>query len=168
MIESRIANVTLGVLLGLTSTASTSSAQHVDQPPNAKVTVVNANTGLITAKPIAPGPVFSFKFDPGQVPFTINIDQKVWRRDERVSFNADYDFCCTIAPAEASYGRPLRTKPFTTYAAESTSHSLECDGVAQRSFPRGGHRCFPKATLISSGKNPDGSGATYSWTCACS
>jgi len=159
-------------VVALASTAGLSRAQPVQWPPNGKVTAVNANTGIITAQPVGAGPTFYFKWELGAVPATVTVDHLVWRRNEKVSLNAYVSFCCTIVPSQAIGILPLRTNVSTiratSYAAESTARARECDAVAQKGFTRGGHRCTPSGALMSSGKKPDGSGATYSWTCACS
>lgn len=147
-----------------------SSAQPQPQQPCCRVTAIDATSGIVNAKPIGTGATFRFKFDSGAVPSTLRVDQFVWVHGEKASINGSQN-CCTILPTIPNPRTLLGTRISgtyrTSYSAESTSRVSECGQVAQRSFPQGGHRCAPKATMISSGKNPDGSEATYNWTCAC-
>jgi len=150
--------------------ATMSSAQPSIPPACCHIAAIDVVSGIVTAKPIETGAAFKFKFDSG-VPNALKVDQLVWARGGKVSLNGTTN-CCTILPgsskARGLLGIGSSRSPEKSYSAESTSHVRECDQVALRSSPRGGQKCVPKSTMISSGKNPDGSDATYSWTCVCS
>ena len=170
MINTRFAQTVLviGVALGTVSIGS--SAQPSIPPACCHITAIDGSRGVVTAKPMDTGAAFRFKFDSGSLPGRLKVDQPVWAGGGKVSLNGTQN-CCTIIPAapnaRALLGAKTSSSYQTAYSAESTSHARECDQVAQRSFPQGGHKCIPKATMISSGKSPDGSHATYSWTCVC-
>ena len=153
------------------ATSATSSAQPAVPPPCCRITAIDASSGVVTAKPIDTNSAFRFRFDSGAIPGTLKIDQFVWSREQKVSLNGTQN-CCTIIltdqKARSLLGTKVSSSHVTSYAVDSTSHVGECDQVALRSFPQGGHKCIPQSTMISSGKNPDGSNATYGWTCVCS
>jgi hypothetical protein len=160
------------VLSSLALAASTAlSAQPAMQPPCCRVASIDVSTGVVTARPIDTGSAFKFRFDSGVLPSSLKVDQLIWARGGKVSLNGTQN-CCTIVPgATKTRGLLDIMAPRSherSYSAESTSHVRECDEVALRSSPRGGQKCNPRSTMISSGKNPDGSDATYSWTCVCS
>lgn len=161
----------LFVFVALVSISSAARAQPSSPVACCRITSIDAQSGLVAAKQMDTGAPFNFKFDSGPVPATLKIDQLVWARGGKVSLNGTQN-CCTIVTSRTAPGFALREKnsssPRTSYAAESTAHAQECDQVAHSSFPSGGHTCVPKGAVISSGKNRDGSDATYSWTCACS
>ena len=159
------------VLVALVTATTVAAGQPSIQPPCCRVESIDTQAGLVTAKPIQSGAAFNFKFDSGPIPSNLQIHQFVWARGGKVSLTGTQN-CCTIVPSASTFGAPVRGNAVgshsTSYAAESTARVRECDQAAVTSFPRGGHTCTPKGTVISSGKKPDGSDATYSWTCACS
>ncbi len=159
------------------------------------VVSVDARTGVVTAKVIATGATFHFMFgwfDPklgigpvdglgpvdgaklqpalGFGPIeaqkgaaTLHVGQQIWANAHgKVSVNG-VTACCgvitKIGPAGMKVGPPQ---------IEYDAHIAGCNAVAASTFPQGGHTCVPLATMTTSGKNPDGSDATYSWTCVCS
>jgi hypothetical protein len=88
----------------------------------------------------------------------LHLGEAVWvSRGGRVSLTGR-DPCCGVV------GKSLGGR---SYSADSTARVAECTRVAKTSYP-GNHDCFPKGSLISSGKRPDGADATYTWNCACS
>lgn len=154
---------------GFALAISTVSSGQAVPPPCCRITAIDASSGVITAKPIDTNAAFRFTFDSGTIPGTLKIDQFVWSHGGKVSLNGAQN-CCTIIPANQKGRSLLGTKISSgqgSYSADSTSHVRDCDQVALRSFPQGGHKCLPKSTMISSGKTSDGSEATYSWTCNC-
>src|SRR4051812_48963584 len=89
----------------------------------------------------------------------LHVGEAVWvSHGGRVSLTGR-DPCCGVI------GKSLGGR---SYSSDSLNRVAECARVAKTSYPDGGHDCFPKGLLISSGKSPDGSDATYSWTCTCS
>ncbi len=166
-----LAKALLVVGIAMIAMPTTSNTQPPAQQPCCHVTAIDASSGVVNAKPLGTGATFRFKFDSGTVPPTLRVDQFVWVHGEKASINGSQN-CCTILPTipnpRTLLGAKISGTYKTSYSAESTSRVSECDQVAQRSFPQGGHKCAPKATMISSGKSPDGSEATYNWTCACS
>jgi hypothetical protein len=164
-----VAQTTL--VIGLALAASTASSAQPQIPVACcRIAAIDVGSSVVTAKPMNTGSAFKFKFDSGVLPSTLKVDQLVWARGGKVSLNGTQN-CCTIIPGATKPRGLLEIMvPLSherSYSAESTSHVRECDEVALRSSPRGGQKCSPKSTMISSGKNPDGSDATYSWTCVC-
>lgn len=170
MINSPFSRGLRVALIALATAAATKSGAQTVYPPCCRTTAVDAASGVVTAIRLGTGATFKFKFDSGVLPSTVKVDQWVWGNEVRVSMTG-YPGCCTVLPASTDPAQPgtRASRGYeTAYSAESTSHVRGCDQVAQRSFPQGGHKCIPKSTMIASGKNPDGSRATYSWTCTCS
>jgi hypothetical protein len=159
------------VLAALVSASTVANAQPSQPVACCRVSSIDVESRLVAAKPMTGGATFNFKFDAGPIPATLKIDQLVWARGGKVSLNGTQN-CCTIVPSASARGLGPRGKGTGTatnsYAAESTARVRECNQAALTSFPRGGHTCTPKGTVISTGKRPDESDATYSWTCACS
>jgi hypothetical protein len=170
-------------------------APHTGTPCCA-VVAIDARTGVVTAKVLATGATFQFMFgwfDPklglgpvdGLGPIdaaklqpalgfgpvgalkgaaTLHVGAQVWANAKgRVSVNG-VTACCGVVKRLGS-GPAIKVGP---PQAEYDAHVAECDAVAASTFPQGGHLCQPLATMTMSGKNPDGSDATYSWTCVCS
>jgi len=170
MKHTLFATALLVVGSAIVAVPTSTNAQPPAQQPCCHIIAIDGSSGIVTAKPMGTGASFRFKFDSGALPPTLRVDQFVWVHGQKVSINGGQN-CCTMLPAIPNPGALLGNRISggykTSYSAESTSKVTECDQVAQRSFPQGGHKCAPKATMISSGKNPDGSDATYSWTCMC-
>lgn len=169
MIESRLTQILL--VAGASLLASSSAFAQPSMPaPCCQITAIDATRGVVSAKPASTGAAFNFKFDSGTLPSTLKVGQRVWSRGGKVSLNGVQN-CCTII-SSATVGRATITKfPVkfqASYASDSAAHVAECNQVAQTSFPQGGHTCVPRGAMVSSGKSPDGSDATYSWTCVCS
>jgi hypothetical protein len=170
MIESRLTRILFVAGLSLAAASSRGIAQPSMPPACCQITAIDTQHGVVTAKPATSGAAFNFKFDSGTLPSTLKVGQRVWARGGKVSLNGVQN-CCTIIPS-ATLGRAIIGKfPINyqaSYSSDSAAHVSECNQVAQTSFPQGGHTCVPKGAMVSSGKNPDGSDATYSWTCVCS
>ncbi|MGI8401232.1 MAG: hypothetical protein ACR2NS_06455 [Gemmatimonadaceae bacterium] len=107
---------------------------------------------------------------------TLKIGQKVWVSPGGKVSLTGRDPCCGVvaeypptgsSPGKGSGGLTKEPKR-QAYSIDSAARVSECNRTARTSFPNGGHVCFPKATLISSGTQPDGVDATYNWRCACS
>lgn len=171
MIESRLTQFLLVASLSLIAASSKASAQPSIPPACCQVTAIDTKHGIVSAKPANPGATFEFKFDSGSLPSTLKVGQRVWSRGGKVSLNGVQN-CCTIissaAVGRAIIGNKFSITPQASYASDSAAHVGECNQVAQTSFPQGGHTCVPRGAMVSSGKSPDGSDATYSWTCVCS
>lgn len=112
------------------------------------------------------GPVGFQPVDGARLLGALQIGQKIWADlNGRVSLNGS-EPCCGIVARIIPLGTRLITPQFS-YASDSTAHVGECNDLAASSMPAG-HKCVPQGTMISSGTKPDGSDATYSWTCVCS
>src|SRR4051812_37870806 len=137
---------------------------------SSKIGIVKFKIGTYT-QPISPagdpyGPLdfailsLASNFQPTRDPRILkglHIGQAVWvSPGGRVSVTGR-DACCGVI------GKSLGGR---SYSDDSLTRAPECARVAKTSYPEGGHECFPKGSLISSGKRPDGSDATYSWNCA--
>jgi hypothetical protein len=172
MIESRLTQILFVAGLSLVGASSSARAQPSMKPfdPCCGITAIDVKHGVVTAKSTSTGTTFNFRFDSGRVPSTLKVGQRVWSRGGKVSLNGA-DPCCTVVTS-TTLGRAIITKlPIgyqASYASDSAAHVGECNQVAQTSFPQGGHTCVPRGAMVSSGKSPDGSDATYSWTCICS
>jgi hypothetical protein len=170
MIESRLTQVLLVAGLSLAAVSNHGGAQPAVQPPCCQITAIDTNHGVVSAKTADATSTFSFKFDSGPIPSTLKVGQRVWSRAGKVSLNGAQN-CCTIIPstilARGVIGIKSRVNHQASYSSDSAAHVRECNQVAQTSFPQGGHACVPKGAMVSSGKSPDGSDATYSWTCSC-
>ena len=176
------------VLLWSAVTAGSGNAQAPlkHAPPMAiaccAVAAVDARTGVVTAKVLATGATFQFMFgwyDPklgigpvdGLGPVdalkgaaTLHVGQQLWANAKgRVSVNG-IAACCGVVKKLRS-GPAIKEGP---PQIEYDAHVPGCDAVAASTFPQGGHSCKPLATMTKSGTNPDGSDATWSWTCICS
>jgi hypothetical protein len=160
------------------------------------IVAINARTGVATAKVLATGATFDFSFgwfDPklglgpvdGLGPIdaaklkpaegfgpidavrgasSLHVGQKIWANMKgRVSVDGVTACCGVVAKLGSGSGRRL-SPPDADYRA----HVDACNSVAASTFPHGGHSCVPLATIVSTGTNPDGSDATWSWTCVCS
>jgi hypothetical protein len=170
MIEPRLTHILVAAGLCVVAASSRSGAQPAVQAPCCQVTAIHVEQGVVTAKTPNAEISFNFKFDSGAIPSTLKVGQRVWLRGDKVSLNGAQN-CCTIIPSTTS-GRPdigvgSRVNSRASYSSDSTAHARECNQAAQTSFPQGGHTCVPRGAIISSGKSPDGSDATYRWTCTC-
>lgn len=171
MNELRLTRILFVAGLSLAAASTSSGAQPSVPPACCQITAIDTKHAVVSAKPANPGATFNFKFDSGALPSTLKVGQRVWARGGKVSLNGVQN-CCTIITS-ANLGRGMIGGKFpinyqASYSSESTAHVNECNQVAQTSFPQGGHTCVPRGTVVSSGKSPDGSDATYSWTCTCS
>lgn len=170
MKEKAFARIVLVAGLALATVSIKSSAQPPPRRACCQITVINVSTRVVTAKDANTGTAFNFKFDSGSLPATLKIGQVVWAGGGKVSLNGVQN-CCTIIATTGRGRAPLGLKIpgnyQASYASDSAAHVSECNQVAQTSFPQGGHHCVPRGAMISSGKSPDGSDATYSWTCVC-
>jgi hypothetical protein len=160
------------------------------------IVAINARTGVATAKVLATGATFDFSFgwfDPalgigpvdGYGPVdgaklkpaagfgpvdgargaaSLHVGQKIWANMKgRISVDGITPCCGVVAKLTSETAHRL-SPPDADYNA----HVAGCNSVAASTFPQGGHSCVPLATIVSTGKNPDGSDATWSWTCVCS
>lgn len=170
MIEHRLTQILFVAGLSLVAASSSSSAQPKPIEPCCGVTAIDAKHGVVTAKSIT-GTTFNFKFDSGPVPSTLKVGQRVWARGGKVSLNGK-QICCSLVTSttlgRALIGAKIPIKFQASYASDYAAHVGECNQAAQTTFPQGGHTCLPQGTMVSSGTQPDGSDATYSWTCVCS
>jgi hypothetical protein len=170
MIEPRLTKILLVAGLSLFSTSNSAAAQRVIPPACCHITVIDTSRGVVSATIDDATGTFSFKFDSGTIPSTLKVGQHAWLRGDKVSLDGTQN-CCTIVPSTTSGPRVIgirsRVNSQASYSSDSAAHARECDQVAQTSFPQGGHTCMPRGALVSSGKSPDGSEATYRWTCSC-
>lgn len=170
MIEPRLTRKLFVAVLSLVTVSGRAKAQPEVQPPCCQITAIDVEHGIVTASTANAEGTFNFKFDSGGVPSTLKVGQRVWARAGKVSLNGSQN-CCTIIPSTILGGRIIGNKSRinyqASYSSDSAAHVRECKQVAQTSFPQGGHSCVPRGALISSGKSPDGSDATYRWTCSC-
>ncbi|HEY3746988.1 MAG TPA: hypothetical protein VGL17_12130 [Gemmatimonadaceae bacterium] len=170
MIESRLTQILFAAGLLLLATSNMAGAQPEMQPPCCQITAIDTQHGVVTADTANAEKTFNFKFDSGGIPSSLKVGQRIWARAGKVSLNGSQN-CCTIipsaTPSRTAFGIKSRVGALTSYSSDSAAHVRECNQTAQTSFPQGGHTCVPKGALVSSGKSPDGSGATYRWTCSC-
>ena len=170
MIGLRLTRVLLVACLVLVAVVKNAGAQPAMPAPCCQITAIDTNSGVVSARTGNATGTFNFKFDSGPIPSTVKVGQRVWVWGGKVSLNGVQP-CCTIIPSTrlgGGIGTKSRANSRTSYSSDSAAHVHECNQVAQTSFPRGGHTCVPKGAVVSSGKSPDGSDATYRWTCSCS
>jgi hypothetical protein len=196
--HSVIGSALIWSTLAVSAAGAQTPLKHAPTPvaPCCSVAAVDARTGVVTARVLASGATFQFMFgwfDPklGYGPVdglgpvdgaklrpalgfgpvdavkgaaTLHVGQAIWANQKgRVSVNG-VTACCGVVTKLGSGGGMKVGPP----QAEIDAHQPGCDAVAASTFPQGGHHCEPLATMTTSGKNPDGSDATYSWTCVCS
>ena len=169
MIEPRLTHILFVMGLSLVAVSSRSGAQPEMQPPCCQITAIDVEHVTVTARTANAESTFKFKFDSGPIPSTVKVGQRVWSRGGKVSLNGVQN-CCTIISSTLGgrvIGNKTRLNSQASYSSDSAAHVRECNQVSQTSFPQGGHTCLPKGAMVSSGKSPDGSDATYRWTCSC-